>query len=692
MPGVTARPETAKEEIHWLPWREAVFERARREDKLILFDSGATWCHWCHVMDRLTYEDRRVVAVVRERFIAVRIDRDRLPEVDRHFQSAPALVGDPSAGGWPLTVVLTPDGHVLFKGTFIPPEPEARFGRLGMLDLLDRLDGYWRANREEISRAGEDLRRRAAEHFGTAYARPGDLSAKLVEDILAGVKGAYDSRHGGFGDRPKFFAAASLELLALRAWRGDTAAAGMLAHTLAALCRGGICDQLAGGFHRYSVDERWHVPHFEKMAYDNAALLALCADAFALTGEAEHARAARETIAWVDRLLRDGGDPAAGFYASQDADVGLDDDGDYFTWTVEEVRAALGDRAELAGAYYGIDPVGDVHGRAGRNVLHRPKTVEQLAKLLERDEAELAKELAGIRAELLSARRNRPAPRVDKTVFADLNGMMIDAYLTAFERLGDDACRRTALAALDGLLATGRDERGVFAHFHRGGELRGVGLLADQAWMGRALVHAFALTGKADYLRAAGKVADYVLAELVAPDGAFLTAPPSPTTSPAAPGAARPWLDAPVRSAASTAAQMLIDLAHLAGKPAFAAAAAKALGSFAGAVDRGGGTMLGGYALAVDHCLNGPRTIVVVGPAGEAATAALADAARRAYVPGGLVVALDPAVADHAALLERLGYAPADRPVAYVCQAAHCLRPAFTRDDLAARLRQLAAP
>ena len=291
----------------------------------------------------------------------------------------------------------------------------------------------------------------------------------------------------------------------------------MLAHTLEALHRGGIYDQLGGGFHRYSVDERWHVPHFEKMAYDNAALLALCAGACALTGEAEYARVARETIAWVDRHLRDGDDPAAGFYASQDADVGLDDDGDYFTWTVEEVRAVLGDRAELAGAYYGIDPVGDVHGRAGRNVLHLPKTVEQLAKLLGRDAAELAKELAGIGAELLSARRKRPAPRVDKTVFADLNGMMIDAYLTAFERLGDEPCRRTALAALDGLLATGRDERGVFAHFRHGGELRGVGLLADQAWMGRALVHAFAVTGKADYLRAAVKVADYVLAELIAP-------------------------------------------------------------------------------------------------------------------------------------------------------------------------------
>jgi hypothetical protein len=451
-----------------------------------------------------------------------------------------------------------------------------------------------------------------------------------------------------------------------------------------------VHDHVGGGFHRYSVDARWHVPHFEKMAYDNAALLALYADAWALTGREDYARVARGALGWVAGVLTD---PAGGFCAAQDADVGLGDDGDYFTWTAAEVRAAAGGDAEIAIAYYDVDDAGDVHGRPGRNVLHAPKTVAQQAGLLGLRPEELADALERIRGRLLAARRRRTAPEVDTTVFADLNGMMIDAHLTAWERLGDEAPRRAALAAADRLLDTHRDDRGAFAHYVEGARRRGVGRLADQAWMGRALLHAFAATGEARYLRAADRAARFIVDRLAAPGGGFLSAPPAEGDGPAAVTPTQRWDDAPARSPASVAAELLWSLAPITGNDAYAEAAREALAAFAGAEHADYGTFLGGYGLALDHLLGGPRTVTVVGS--PEAAEPLAAAARRRYLPAGTVLVLDPRAGGHAAVIERLGYVASDasaagtKAAAYVCRGAACLRPAQTPEQLARRLDEL---
>ena len=674
-------------EIRWLPWGPAVFERAKTEDKLILFDSGATWCHWCHVMDRVTYDDEQVIELVNESFIPVRIDRDRLPAVDAHYQRTAPLIRS-SGNGWPLTVVITPEGHTLFKATFLPPRADRQYGaRTGLIDVLTQLDMYWREHRDEITTAGQQVRQHTAGQLDTAYIQPGKLGPAQVAAVVAGIKDAYDARHGGFGGAPKFFAASSLSLLLNRAWAGDTRGRQMVEHTLEAMARGGVYDHVGGGFHRYSVDERWHVPHFEKMAYDNAALLALYSNAYALTGREDFARIARRTLAWIARDLT--APDGKGFYSSQDADVGLDDDGEYFTWTLGEARQAAGSRADDLVAWYGIDAVGDMHGHRGHNVLHTPKTLGQLAELTGKPQAELARSLADGTAALLAARAKRTAPGVDKTVFVDLNGMLIDAHLTAWERLGDDAARRAALTALDHLLASLRDERGVFAHYREGDELRRVGLLADQAWMLRALIHAYAVTTDPRYLASAASVARFIREHLTAKDGGLLSHPRPASTQPTAIAPRRAWEDAPSRSAASVAAQALIDLGYLTGRDDYAVTGTKAMESFAGGIDRRFGTFLGGYGIATEHALNGPRTVVVVGAAGHRATASLARAARRHYLPGGLVLVLDSAAAAHAEQLDRLGYKSLDRPVAYVCRGKTCLAPAGTPEELEDRLGRL---
>jgi len=676
--------------VRWLEWGPEIFERAKSEDKLILLDSGATWCHWCHVMDRVTYEDAEVVRLINEKFIPVRIDRDRLPDVDAHYQRTVGLVNpQQSVGGWPLTVLITPEGQTLYKATFLPPRAGGEFAApYGLVDVLTQLDRVWRDKRRQIAESAERFGQSLAQQHRRTYVQPGELSTKQWDAVFDGLADAFDERHGGFGTAPKFFHAAGIELLLTRAWSGRKRAGEMAVKTLRHLARAGVYDQVGGGFHRYSVDERWHVPHFEKMAYDNAALLGIYANAYALTGQGEFARIAQETSAWVSRVLMDPADPR-GFYASQDADVGLHDDGDYFTWTVEEVRAVVGEGAPAVLTYYGVDPVGDMRERPGRNVLHVPKTIDQVAKLTGADPDRLAGQLRKARTRLLAARRKRPIPAIDKTVFVDLNGMMIDAMLTAGDKLGDPTRTRWGLEALERLLTDHRDARGVFAHYRDGDRLRGVGKLADQAWMARALLHAYAVTNDRRYLDAARAAADFILASLTTKDGGFLTAPSPATTHPWAVRPPRSWEDSPTRSAASVAAQALIDLGYLTGQAKYTAAGANALKSFAGAVRREMGTFLAGYAIALEHHLRGPRSIVVVGPAADADTGALAGAARKAYVPNALVLQLDPAVADQKVLIQRLGYAAADRPAAYVCHGKACLRPAGTLKELDERIDQL---
>lgn len=681
-------PTEINERIQWLPWGEQAFAQARDEDKLIILDIGATWCHWCHVMDRQTYEDPGVAAAIRERFVAVRVDRDRMSELDAAMQRTQPLVQTGTqAGGWPLTVILTPEGHILFKATFVPARADPQFGvQAGLLEILAQVDEYWRSHRQALAAAGAKIAGQVHGHHDDLFARPGDPGEAQIEAVVAGLKDAYDPRHGGFGEAPKFFAASSLELLLAQAWRGDADAREMVAKTLDSIARGGVCDQVGGGFHRYSVDEHWHVPHFEKMAGDNAAMLAVFANAHALTGREDFARIAVATIGWIADTLGGQGE-SRGFFASQDADVGPDDDGDYFTWTPKEVAAACGGDADAAIAYFDVDDFGDMHSRPGRSVLHVPKTVRQHAMLSNTDEAQFARRVEQARAKLLDARRKRTAPAVDRTIFADANGMLIDALLTAWRRLGHAQAKDMALAKLDCVLADLRDWRGVFAHYRQGGQLDGVGLLADQAWMGRALVHAYTVTLRQEYLDAAAQAARYIAMNLASDDGGLLNLPAPAENLPTTVQPSRGWEDSPTRSAASVAADLMTDLGYLLGDARLAAAGAKALASFAGGVDRGWGTFLAGYALSLDRLLHGPRSIVVVAPAGDAGLAALSDAANHAYIPAGLAMTLE--LPKHQAIAERLGHAVADSAVAYVCGGKACLPPAHNVDELRERIEEL---
>ncbi|NLW85242.1 MAG: thioredoxin domain-containing protein [Planctomycetes bacterium] len=675
--------------IQWLDWGQDAFERARNEEKLILLDSGASWCHWCHVMDNVTYQDKEVVEVINEKYVPVRIDRDRLSEVDAMLQRSPSLVGGQEVGGWPLTAVLTPEGNLLYKATFLPPRADANFGMsTGLIEILLQIDSYWRDHREEINMAAQQLQRATDETQRRMFEQPGELSTELIDRIASGIKQTYESQFGGFGRSPKFYNAAALELIMRQAWAGDDEAREMIETSLENIACGGVYDQIGGGFHRYSVDEKWVLPHFEKMAYDNAAMLAVFANAYAMTGREDFGRVAAETIEWIASTLGGRGD-SVGFHASQDADTDADDDGDYFTWTLNEIRSAAGEDAGPLIAYYNADAEGDVPNRPGRNVLHAPRGLEEVAAMLEMPIDRLASSVEAGRLKLRAARARRKAPTVDTTVFADVNGMLIDALITAWRRTGIEEARTMALTKLDRMLASMRDASGVFAHYVLDGNLESVGLLSDQAWMGRALVTAYTATGNGEYLASALQVAKHILGKLRADDGSFVSSTMRASQSPEYVPAVRSWDDAPVRSPSSVAACMLMDLSVLTGNLEFNEAGQRALESFAGGVDPNWGLFLGGYAMALDRLLEGPRTIWIVAPREDGATLELERAADRAFVPNVITMVLNTSAPTQKEIALRVAQKARDNPVAYICRRGGCLTPAHDADELRSRLKDL---
>ena len=445
--------------VRWHEWSDAAFDLATTEDKPILLDIGAVWCHWCHVMDRESYEDAGLAGVINQHFIAIKVDRDERPDVDSRYQSAVSAIS--GQGGWPLTAVLTPDGRPFFGGTYFPRDD--RYGRPGFERVLMTMANAWQTRRDDVLESAASVMEAIAQ--GENFAgRRGQLSLSLVEKMVQSAVKQFDSRYGGFGAQPKFPHPAALDLLLdVAARSGNEDAKRAAVFTLECMAKGGVYDQLAGGFHRYSVDERWVVPHFEKMLYDNAGLLGNYVHAFQSYVDPEAASVAKDIIRWMDECLSDR--ERGGFYASQDADINLDDDGDYFTWTKDEAAAVLSrDEFAIASIYYDIGDVGDMHHNPAKNVLHRKLSLAEAASRanLPLENAEALKDAA--KQKLYAARLQRTAPFIDRTIYTGWNALAISAYLEAARVLRLDAAKDFALLTLDRILAEGWSPEAGMAH------------------------------------------------------------------------------------------------------------------------------------------------------------------------------------------------------------------------------------
>ncbi|HWO89065.1 MAG TPA: thioredoxin domain-containing protein, partial [Gemmatimonadales bacterium] len=428
--------------VSWHPWGEAPFALARETDRPVLLDIGAAWCHWCHVMDSESYEDPELAEFLNANFVCIKVDRDERPDVDARYQRAvQALTGQ---GGWPLTALLTPDGEVFYGGTYFPPD--GKYGRPGFRSVLERALNVWKGQREKVSGTAAELSRHVERSL--LETASGDLDPAQLAQGAERMARLYDWRYGGFGTAPKFPHPGALEFLIARWWDTREPWLREIAEkTLTAMARGGVYDQIGGGFHRYSVDERWIVPHFEKMAYDNAELLAVYLHGYAAWGTPLLRETALGIVSWALEVLadRDGGT----FGAAQDADVGLRDDGDYFTWTSDEARQALApDEWEVARRHWDIYPEGEMHHNPAKNVLWVARSVDAIAAETGRDPDEVRDLLERARARLKAARDARAAPAVDRTAYASWNAMLAGAFLEAGAILGRPDCTEFALRVL----------------------------------------------------------------------------------------------------------------------------------------------------------------------------------------------------------------------------------------------------
>jgi uncharacterized protein len=686
----------AHQPIDWHEWNDAVFARARSEDKPILLDIGAVWCHWCHVIDRESYENVEIARIINEHFVPVKVDRDERPDVDSRYQSAiSALSGQ---GGWPLTGFLLPDGKPFFGGTYFPPEDQ--MGRPGFRRVLLSVADAYKNKRPDLERAANSLADAVAQAEVFTGAR-GQFDPAVIDAQISSVTQQFDIKNGGFGRSPKFPHSSAIDLVLER--YQQTREKHLLAiaeTTLEKMARGGVYDQLAGGFHRYSVDERWLVPHFEKMSYDNSELLRNYVHAYQVASGTDSAHAplfraiAEDIVAWVTKTLSD--QQNGGFYASQDADYSLEDDGDYFTWTVDEVRAVLtAEEARVFELYYDVEPHGEMHHNPAKNVLWVARNFDEIARIVQLDATEVGRLWQIAVEKLREARSIRPTPFIDRTMYVSWNAMFVSAYLDAariINRSDAEACRHFALETLDRMLKEVWDEDRGFGHRMGGPALEGS--LDDQVFGVIALLDAYETTLDPHYFDAAKRTIDLAMERYGdAEGGGFLDRPRNAAPMGGLEVRRKPFQDSPTPGANSVAAIALIRMQAYTGDARYHDFAQKTLEAFAGIASQYG-MFAATYGLAATLFANHPMQVVVTGRVDDPAAQALEAAAHRVYRLGKAVLRLTPGASQAnlpGALKETLPHLSLDKAVAIVCAGQTCLPPTSDPKRLVAMLENGAA-
>ncbi|MGA7626569.1 MAG: thioredoxin domain-containing protein [Candidatus Acidiferrales bacterium] len=663
----------AHQPVDWREWGEAAFEQARAAGKPILLDIGAVWCHWCHVIDRESYENPEIAAMINQFYIPVKVDRDERPDVDSRYQSAISAIS--GQGGWPLTAFLTPDGKPFFGGTYFPPEDA--MGRPGFKRILFGVADAFKSRRAEVESSAKALEQAVAkaEVFRTAR---GDFDAAVVDSVIESALHLFDEAHGGFGNSPKFPHASATDLLLERYQSTrDEKLLQVVRRTLEAMAKGGVYDQLGGGFHRYSVDERWCVPHFEKMSYDNSELLKNYLHGYQITGDSLFREVSEGIIQWVSDVLSD--QERGGFYGSQDADQTLDDDGDYFTWTLAEVRAVLTQEESRAiEIYYDVKPRGEMHHDPAKNVLWVTCSFAELAAQLGLDETNARLLIARAKGKQLAARLLRhPTPAIDTTIYVAWNAMFISAYLESARVLGRNDCRDFALKTLDRILAEAWDDSKGFCH--RVGGPRLEGSLDDQVFAAAALLDAYETTLDRRYFDIAERSVRLAVERYGDPDGGgFFDRATEAAPMGGLDVRRKPLQDSPTPGANSVAVIVLDRLYSFSGKKLYREWAEKTLEAFIGLVPQYG-LFAATYGLAALLHARHPLQVVILGAANDSKAAELEKTANEVYRFGKAVLRVTPETIATASLAsslrETVPHLDAAKPQALVCVETTCHPP-----------------
>ncbi len=657
----------ASNPVDWFPWGEEALALARSLDRPILLSIGYSACHWCHVMERECFENEEIAALMNRHFVCIKVDREERPDLDHIYMKA--LQGMTGRGGWPMTVFLTPDAQPFYAGTYFPPED-----RSGMPGFPRVLLGVAKAYSEKRSEVDESAARMveflaaSAPRETADVPRSGDLLTAAAESLVP----LMDTEHGGFGRAPKFPGTMSLELLMeAEAGAGSGQFRELVRTSLDAMAGGGIRDHLGGGFHRYSVDRIWLVPHFEKMLYDQALLAALFVEAFRFFDDRDYAAVALEIFDYIAREMTS---PDGGFFSAQDADS-EGEEGRFFVWTKSEIVDVLGaERARIFCEQYGVTDEGNFEGRS---ILHRAARAAS-SRVDER-------ELTAARAQLLARRSSRIAPGTDRKIVTDWNGLMISAMATGASILARDDVLAAAVRAARFIREAMIDARGL-QHIHAGGAARVPAFLDDYAFFGRACLDLFAADPAGAHLETAIFCADRLLAEFCDQDagGFFFTA----STGEKLVARTCDLHDGAVPSGNSVAAELLLRLWTLTGEERYRAAGEAVLERFlpeAAARPYGAAWIV----TVAARYRRGLKTVVVVGE--ESARRRLAQAARLVFDPGSTVIALDDADDASPAPALRGKKPPPEGAAAYICEGTTCTMPIVEERELRRALRQGAA-
>jgi uncharacterized protein len=654
--------------VDWFAWNQEAFDRARRENRPIFLSIGYSTCHWCHVMERESFENEKVGAYLNEHFVSIKLDREERPDVDKIYMTF--VQSTTGSGGWPMSVFLTPDLKPFFGGTYFPPD--ARYGRPGFLQLLEQIAGLWRERKSEIVASADELHARLELFTARDDRQDLALTPETLRSAAALFQEAYDPVNGGFGQAPKF-PQPGIPLLLLRTAQrfGDDTARKMVLHTCDRMSAGGIHDQLGGGFARYAVDALWLVPHFEKMLYDNAQLAQLYLDAFLVGGGAHHAATARDIL---DYVLRDMTHPGGGFYSAEDADS-EGHEGKFYCWTKAELSQLLTvEEYNVAAGYFGITAQGNFvdHSHptplAGQNVLSIVNPVSKADEPL----------LASAKSKMLAVRAKRIRPHLDDKILASWNGLMLGAFARAAVVLGEDTYRAAAEKNLSFLQEKLWDEKsGTLFHRWRDGARDQVQLLEGYAFLLDGVIHLYEATLAPGHLDFAVKLADAMLAKFYdAANGGFWQ---SLAGSNDLILRVKDDYDGAEPSGNSVATMALLKLAALTGHEPFKQAAEATLQLFAHRL-QSQPAALSSMLQALDFWLDEPRRVVIAGRSDSAEFKQLLHAAHSTYQPNKIVLGNTGAVEPFARTLPAKSAA-----TAYVCTGNSCQPPT---DDPEA-LRQL---
>jgi uncharacterized protein YyaL (SSP411 family) len=658
--------------VDWFPWGDEAFAKARAEDKPIFLSIGYSSCHWCGVMARESFEDQSIATILNEKFVPIKVDREERPDLDEIYMKAvTALTGQ---GGWPLSVFLTPDLKPFYGGTYFPPVQ--RHGLPAFPDVLNFISESWRGKRDQVVQSAEEITKAIREGYER---KEGAISDILLGNAYAVVLSMHDAQYGGFGRPPKFPLPSYLEfLLRFRARTGRASALNPVIKTLDAMAQGGIHDHLAGGFHRYSTDRYWLVPHFEKMLYDNALLARTYSDAFRSTRLVRYGEAARDILGW---LMAEMTSPDGGFYSAQSADT-PEGEGFYYTWTPAEVSSLLGEKdAAVFCEYYGVSADGNFEGRS---ILSVTTTIEKLASKLGLPGEQVEEALRRGRTSLLSARTKRTRPSIDDKVLASWNGLAISGFACAYQALQDDRYLAAAKRAGDFILAklVKKGSSPMLSRRYRDGDVSIPGNLEDYSFLIAGFLDLYEASFDDGWMSAAISLADEMVGLFWDSDrGGFFLVPPRGELV-----AIKEGYDGPTPSGNSVAALDLLRLSEFTGNQDYREMAETTLRLFAQEMEAHPNGYLEMLA-AVDFSL-GSKEIVIAAGWGPGELVEMVREIQTRFLPTKVLAMADgnPALAsltEGKASLKGL-------PTAYICENFACKAPITDLGALRSQLEPLA--